>query len=186
VRSGRPEPVSFARPKRTLVLGGARSGKSRHAEALLAAAENVTYIATAAHRSDDDEWAARIRAHQQRRPKHWRTIETTDVAGVLADATRGDVLLIDCLTLWLTQTMDDTDAWRGDLTGVAKEIDQLISAWNTTSAVVVAVSNEVGQGVVPATASGRLFRDTQGRLNNQVAAASDQVTMMVAGRPVTV
>ena len=173
-----------ALPRRTLVIGGARSGKSRHAESLLSAAERVTYIATAERRPEDEEWAARIEVHQQRRPSHWLTIESNDIAAVLEDARPDDILLIDCLTLWLTQTMDDTDAWSGDSSGVEKQIDRLLAAWSGTAAVVVAVSNEVGQGVVPATSSGRLFRDTHGRLNARVSAASDAVTMMVAGRPV--
>jgi adenosylcobinamide kinase/adenosylcobinamide-phosphate guanylyltransferase len=171
-------------PRRTLVLGGARSGKSRHAEFLVASAPRVTYVATADRRPDDDEWVARVEAHRRRRPAHWHTIETTDVAEALDAAEPVDVLLVDCLTLWLAQTMDATDAWSGDLSGVDKEIDRLLDAWRDTRGQVVAVSNEVGQGVVPATASGRLFRDTQGRLNARVAAASDVVTMMVAGRPV--
>jgi adenosylcobinamide kinase/adenosylcobinamide-phosphate guanylyltransferase len=171
-------------PRRTLVLGGARSGKSRHAELLVASAERVTYVATSDERPDDPEWVQRIEAHRRRRPTHWHTLETTDVAGALEEADPHDVLLVDCLTLWLTQVMDATDAWSGDLSGVDKEIDRLLRAWRDTRARVVAVSNEVGQGVVPATASGRLFRDTHGRLNAQMAAASESVTMMVAGRPV--
>lgn len=170
-------------PRRTLVIGGARSGKSHHAESLLAASPQVTYCATAAERPGDDEWAQRLAAHRARRPQHWTTIETTDVAGVLTAADHGQAVLVDCLTLWLTQVMDETDAWSGDLSGVDKRIAELLDAWNRTKAQVVAVTNEVGQGVVPATASGRLFRDTQGRLNAALAAASDDVTLMVAGQP---
>jgi adenosylcobinamide kinase/adenosylcobinamide-phosphate guanylyltransferase len=167
------------------VVGGARSGKSQHAESLVCAEGSVTYVATAERRPDDPDWTARVAAHRQRRPSHWHTVETNDVASILTDAKPGDVLLIDCLTLWLTQTMDETDAWSGDLSGVHQQIEQLIDDWVRTQAFVVAVSNEVGQGVVPATASGRLFRDAQGRLNAKVAAASEVVTLMVAGRPVT-
>lgn len=171
-------------PHRTLVVGGARSGKSRHAEALLAAADRVTYVATAAHRPSDDEWVSRIRDHQRRRPHQWTTIETADVAGVLTTAAPGDCILIDCLTLWLTRVMDDAAAWEGDFTLVDKQVDTLLDAWRTTAARVVAVSNEVGQGVVPATTSGRLFRDAQGRLNAAVARESEVAVMLVAGRPV--
>jgi adenosylcobinamide kinase/adenosylcobinamide-phosphate guanylyltransferase len=176
--------VRVATPHRTLVVGGARSGKSRYAESVLAAAEHVTYVATAPRRPGDEEWDARVAEHRNRRPEHWTTVETGDVAAALLDAGRGDTLLIDCITLWLTRVMDDAGAWDGDLTLVDKQIDLLLQAWKMTQAHVVAVSNEVGQGVVPATHSGRLFRDTQGRLNAAVARYSDQVVFMVAGRPV--
>jgi adenosylcobinamide kinase/adenosylcobinamide-phosphate guanylyltransferase len=93
-------------------------------------------------------------------------------------------VLVDCLTLWLTRVMDDADAWTGDLSLVDKEVDRLLHAWRATQARVVAVSNEVGLGVVPATASGRLFRDTQGRLNAAVAQLSEDTVLLVAGRKV--
>ncbi|MCZ3388828.1 MAG: bifunctional adenosylcobinamide kinase/adenosylcobinamide-phosphate guanylyltransferase [Actinomycetia bacterium] len=173
-------------PHRTLVIGGARSGKSRYAESRLAAAERVTYIATAPPRPGDTEWDARVAEHRSRRPAHWTTVETGDITAALLDAHRGETLLIDCLTLWLTQVMDDAGAWDGDVTLVDKQINQLVDAWKVTQAQVVAVSNEVGQGVVPATASGRLFRDTQGRLNAALAQVSDDVVLMVAGRPVLI
>jgi len=179
VRSDAPQ------PHRTLVLGGARSGKSRHAESLLAASTHVTYVATAPDLPGDGEWLARVAAHRERRPDHWTTIETHDVADLLGNASREDCLLIDCMTLWLTRVMDDMGAWHGDLTDVDKQIERLLDAWRSTSARVVAVSNEVGQGIVPDTASGRIFRDTQGRLNAAIAAASDDVTLMVAGRPLS-
>lgn len=175
---------SVAAPHRTLVLGGARSGKSRHAEELVAAAADVTYVATAPTDPDDQEFAARIQAHRRRRPAHWTTRETADVAGALAAARHGDTVLVDCLTLWLTRVMDEAGAWDGDLSLVDKQVDQLLESWRDTSATVVLVSNEVGQGVVPATASGRLFRDTHGRLNARLAREADEVVMMVAGRPV--
>jgi len=170
-------------PHRTLVLGGARSGKSHHAESLLASASRVTYLATAYPRPDDDEWQGRVAAHQARRPEHWVTLETTDIADALCQARAGE-WLIDCMTLWLTHVIDDSDAWNGDTSGVDKQLERLLDAWRMTPARVVAVSNEVGQGVVPSTAAGRLFRDTQGRLNAALAAASDDVTMLVAGRAV--
>ena len=173
-----------AAPHRTLVVGGARSGKSRYAESVLAAAEHVTYVATAPPRPGDEEWDARVAEHRDRRPAHWTTVETGDVTAALLDAERGETLLIDCLTLWLTRVMDDADAWNGDLDLVEKQIDHLLQAWKITHARVVAVSNEVGQGVVPATRSGRLFRDTQGRLNAALAQISDKNVFMVAGRAV--
>lgn len=173
-----------APPHRTLVIGGARSGKSRHAEQLVADASRVTYVATGPTDDGDPAWSARVEAHRRRRPGHWTTRETTDVAGVLMSAQPGEVVLVDCLTLWLTRVMDEAGAWGGDLTLVDKQVDQLLDAWRATSSTVVTVSNEVGQGVVPSTASGRLFRDAQGRLNARLAREADEVVMMVAGRPV--
>ncbi len=173
-----------ALPHRTLVIGGARSGKSRHAEQMVTASSRVTYVATGPTDDGDPTWSARVESHRRRRPGHWTTRETTDVAGVLASASPGEVVLVDCLTLWLTRVMDDAGAWDGDLALVDKQVDQLLDAWRATRATVVAVSNEVGQGVVPSTASGRLFRDAQGRLNARLAREADEVVMMVAGRPV--
>jgi adenosylcobinamide kinase / adenosylcobinamide-phosphate guanylyltransferase len=175
---------SAQHPHRTVVLGGARSGKSRYAESLVAASDHVTYVATAAPQPGDEEWAARVAEHRRRRPAHWTTIETGDVAEVLTHAVRGDVVLVDCLTLWLTRVMDDAGAWDGDPSLVDKELDRLLHAWRTTQAGVVAVTNEVGLGVVPATASGRLFRDAQGRLNAAVAQLSEDTVLIVAGRAV--
>ena len=173
-------------PVRTLVIGGARSGKSREAERLLAAAEAVTYVATAYPADHDDEWAERVRLHRTSRPPHWTTLETTDLVPLLeAD---GEPLLVDCLTLWLTRVMDRHDAWE-DVTwaatgekAVAEEVDALVAAWRATSRRVVAVTNEVGQGVVPDTPSGRRFRDVMGRLNAAVAAHTEDVRWCVAGR----
>lgn len=169
-------------PTHTLVLGGARSGKSAHAEALLAAEPAVTYLATSGVREGDPEWAERIRLHRTRRPESWRTLETTDVAAALRTAETP--LLLDCLGTWLTARMDLHRVWDGGaLDGVHADIDELVSAWRACPQPAVAVSNEVGSGVVPATASGRLFRDLLGVLNAQIAAESDDVVLMVAGRP---
>jgi adenosylcobinamide kinase/adenosylcobinamide-phosphate guanylyltransferase len=176
---GEPTTASRGRPRRTLVLGGARSGKSSYAESLLADSDDVTYVATSGRRSDDPEWAARVAAHRERRPAHWETVETTDLVGLLRSGT-GPVL-IDCLTLWLTSVMDRVGAWDGgDWRG---EVDALVDAWRATDAVVVAVTNEVGSGVVPASASGRLFRDALGTLNARIAANSESVVEVVAGIP---
>lgn len=171
-----------ATPTRTLVLGGARSGKSAHAEALLAGESAVTYLATGGVREGDPEWAERVRLHRARRPASWRTAETIDVANALR-STETPVLL-DCLGTWLTARMDLHRVWDGGaLEGVHADIDELVAAWRVCPARAVAVSNEVGSGVVPATASGRLFRDLLGVLNSRMAAESDDVVMMVAGRP---
>ncbi len=171
---------------RTLVIGGARSGKSREAERILAAEAAVTYVATAYPAGHDDEWSERVRLHRASRPAHWTTLETLDLVPLLEGD--GEPLLVDCLTLWLTRVMDRHDAW-DDATwaatgekAVAEEVDALVAAWRATSRRVVAVTNEVGQGVVPDTGSGRRFRDLMGRLNAAVAAHTEDVRWCVAGR----
>jgi adenosylcobinamide kinase/adenosylcobinamide-phosphate guanylyltransferase len=176
-----------ARPgrSRVLVLGGARSGKSVTAERMLAACGAVEYVATGTPPdSRDEEWAARVTEHQRRRPPHWRTEETLDLEQVLKSGDQVPVL-IDCLTLWLTRVMDECDAWTpGDgAQRVAARVDGLLHAWQATSRYVVAVSNEVGCGVVPATAAGRLYRDELGRLNALIAGDSDEVWFCTAGLP---
>jgi adenosylcobinamide kinase/adenosylcobinamide-phosphate guanylyltransferase len=182
----RPAPVSTGR---TLVVGGARSGKSQGAERLLAGEEQVTYVATAHRGEDDGEWAERVRLHRSRRPEHWSTLETTDLVALLAEP--GPPLLVDCLTLWLTRVMDDHDAWDDRAwaataeKAVLEEVDALVEAWRSTRRRVVAVTNEVGQGVVPDTASGRRFRDAMGRLNARLAAETEDVRWCVAGRVVS-
>ena len=161
-----------------LVIGGARSGKSRHAEILAAeCGKPVTYIATAGP-ARDAEMAERITRHQADRPAAWSTIEAeTDLATPLR-VTEG-VVIIDCLTLWLTNLVlgeHDVDA----------EISRFLDALSACSASVVAVSNEVGEGIVPATSLGRSFRDRQGMLNQQTAQVADTVIKMVAGCPLVV
>ncbi len=180
-----------ARPTSTLILGGARSGKSRHAESLLATARDVTYVATGGTRDDDPEWRARVDAHRRRRPASWSTLESTDLVSVLDTASRP--ILIDCLALWLTAQLDGHDAWQrlddGEWSEVLDDlqptIDALGDAVRRCPVDVVLVSNEVGMGVVPATASGRLFQDLLGHTNRVVADACDDVLLVVAGRTVT-
>jgi adenosylcobinamide kinase/adenosylcobinamide-phosphate guanylyltransferase len=173
---------------RTLVIGGARSGKSREAERLLAAEPEVTYVATAYPADHDDEWAERVRMHRSRRPPHWSTVETTDLVPLL-DGDAGP-LLVDCLTLWLTRVMDRHHAWDDAAwadtaeQAVRAEVDALVDAWRSTSRRVVAVTNEVGQGVVPDSTAGRRFRDAMGRLNAELAAQTEDVRWCAAGRVV--
>ncbi len=181
--------IGLGGTRRVLVLGGARSGKSERAELRLAGEPDVTYVATGPAGAGDSDWAARVAAHRARRPAWWRTAETTDLADLLATA-RG-ALLIDGIGTWLAAILDDCGAWddRGacDDRGagpaeLAGRIAELIGAWRQTSAQVVAVSDETGLGVVPATPAGRLFRDQLGRLNQALAAESEETELVVAGR----
>lgn len=165
---------------RILVLGGVRSGKSVLAEQLLSASPGVTYVATGGTRDGDAEWQERVAAHVARRPATWTTVETQDVAACLREA-QGP-LLVDCLGTWLTGRLDQHGVWDGAaVTPVHADVDELVSAWRAATSPVVAVSNEVGSGVVPASASGRLFRDLLGRLNARIAAESETVLLTVAG-----
>ena len=178
-------PAPSTRPaRRVLVLGGARSGKSATAEGMLAGDGLVDYVATGTPPgSGDAEWDARRAEHQRRRPPRWRTIETLALAEVLAAPAAAPVL-VDCLTTWLARVMDDCGAWDGDqdaARALAARIDETIGAWRLTGRHVVAVSNEIGSGVVPGTASGRRFRDELGRLNARIAADSDEVWLCTAG-----
>lgn len=171
-------------PDRTLILGGARSGKSVAAERLLSAVPDVLYVATGGHDSGDAEWAARVAKHQARRPASWGLAETIDLVSLLESP--GPPLLIDCLTLWLSRTMDTTNVWsdlgRAEL--VEQQIAELADAWSATARRVVAVSNDVGSGIVPADPGTRLFRDLMGRLNTTISLSSDQVLWTIAGRTI--
>ncbi|MEU6710665.1 bifunctional adenosylcobinamide kinase/adenosylcobinamide-phosphate guanylyltransferase [Nonomuraea sp. NPDC046802] len=166
--------------RRALLLGGSRSGKSAEAELRLATEPYVTYVATGPDGAGDAEWARRVRAHRRRRPAHWDTVESTDLAGVIRDATTP--LLIDGLGTWLAAVFDEHGAWEGDRAPVTARCDELVAVWRQAPERIVAVSDEVGMGVVPATASGRAFRDALGRLNERLAAESEYVALVVAGR----
>ncbi|WP_370947530.1 bifunctional adenosylcobinamide kinase/adenosylcobinamide-phosphate guanylyltransferase [Amycolatopsis sp. cg5] len=169
---------------KVLVLGGVRSGKSRHAEDLMTRHGNVVYVAAGLPPTDDDpEWAARVAAHRARRPSTWRTVETSDLTSVLRSAR--SPLLIDCLGTWLSRVLDEVGAWeqrKGWERRLDDRLEDFLAAWASAGVPIVAVSNEVGSGVVPATFSGRLFRDVLGTLNSRVAAESDRVRLVVAGR----
>lgn len=157
----------------TLVLGGARSGKSRHAEALLAPCPAPwTYIATA--EAWDDEMRARIAEHQARRDARWRTVSAPlDLPGALAGA---GPALVDCLTLWLTNLM----LGGHDVAAAAAALEDALAA---RGAPTVLVANEVGLGIVPETKLGRAFRDAAGVLNQRIAARADHVHFIAAGLP---
>ncbi|MFE7899575.1 bifunctional adenosylcobinamide kinase/adenosylcobinamide-phosphate guanylyltransferase [Streptomyces sp. NPDC057424] len=175
-------------PRRTLVLGGARSGKSVEAERRLEAFPDVLYVATGGSRNGDTEWSARVAAHRVRRPGSWQTVETCDLVPLLE--AQGPPLLIDCLSLWLTDAMDSAGAWddavwaeRGEKV-LRERVRELTEAVRVTRRTVVAVSNEVGSGIVPSTASGRRYRDELGRLNAGFADECEHVLLVVAGQAV--
>ncbi|MFD3590735.1 bifunctional adenosylcobinamide kinase/adenosylcobinamide-phosphate guanylyltransferase [Streptomyces sp. NPDC058683] len=175
-------------PRRTLVLGGARSGKSVEAERRLESFPDVLYVATGGTRGGDTEWAERVAVHRERRPESWRTTETCDLVPLLTQD--GPPLLVDCLSLWLTDAMDSVGAWddtewaSGGEKALRERVRELAEAVRATRRTVVAVSNEVGSGIVPATASGRRYRDELGRLNAAFADECEQVLLVVAGQAV--
>jgi adenosylcobinamide kinase / adenosylcobinamide-phosphate guanylyltransferase len=157
----------------TLVLGGARSGKSRHAESVITALPGPwVYVATA--QAFDDEMRDRIAAHRARRASGWNTVETpVDIAGVLAMSAEHPTL-VDCLTLWLTNLL----LGGHDVAAATAALDTALDARN---APTVLVANEVGLGIVPDNALGREFRDQAGLLNQRMAARADSVVFLVAG-----
>jgi adenosylcobinamide kinase / adenosylcobinamide-phosphate guanylyltransferase len=167
---------------RVLVLGGARSGKSAHAESLLDGRSDVTYLATSVPVEGDADWSARIAAHRARRPDSWTTVETTAPSDLL----RRGAVLVDSVTTWVAALMDECGVWT-DEPGAAGRLDgrcdALVNAWTMTPAHVVAVSDEVGLGVVPETRAGRVFRDVLGSVNQRLAGTADEVWFVVAGLP---
>jgi adenosylcobinamide kinase / adenosylcobinamide-phosphate guanylyltransferase len=175
-----PRSAALSLPRLTLVLGGARSGKSRYAEMLIAgAARRATYVATAEAR--DGEMIERIRHHRERRDAGdlaWETVEAPrDLAGILGEVARPDrPVLVDCLTLWLSNALladADLDAESADL----------LRSLGALAGPVVLVANEVGLGIVPDNALARRFRDAAGRLNQDVAALANRVVFVAAGLP---
>ncbi|MEH3139363.1 MAG: bifunctional adenosylcobinamide kinase/adenosylcobinamide-phosphate guanylyltransferase [Mycobacterium kyogaense] len=169
---------------RILVTGGVRSGKSRHAEELLADAGAVTYIAPGRPADGQDtDWDARVATHRARRPAHWSTIETADPVTALI-AAHGPFLL-DCLSTWVVAVVDESELWEADSARVHDVVgartDALCEALAHTPDAVV-VTNEVGLGVVPAHRSGVLFRDLLGMVNQRVATVCDEVHLVIAGR----
>ncbi|HWC21718.1 MAG TPA: bifunctional adenosylcobinamide kinase/adenosylcobinamide-phosphate guanylyltransferase [Flexivirga sp.] len=172
---------------RVLVTGGVRSGKSAHAETLLANRAAVTYVAPGPTPTEDSDpdWVSRIEAHRARRPESWITLETPDLSSALA-RTDGPVL-VDCLGTWLTAVLDERSLWESSgeeataiIGQLAQEAADLLDVRGESGTVLV--TNEVGLGVVPAHRSGRLFRDLLGLVNQRIAAACDEVHLVVAGR----
>ncbi len=172
-----------------LVTGGARSGKSRHAEALIGDSSQVLYIATS--QILDDEMAARIEHHRQGRPAHWRTVERWQHLDELihADINPNEVVLLECVTTMVTNLLfdyggdKDPDEWdyQAMEQAINAEIQSLIAACQRCPAKVVLVTNEVGMGIVPESRLARHFRDIAGRVNQQLAAAANEVWLVVSG-----
>jgi adenosylcobinamide kinase / adenosylcobinamide-phosphate guanylyltransferase len=165
-------------PQLTLVLGGARSGKSRYAESMIAALP-PPWIFVATAEAGDAEMAERIALHRARRGKDWQTIEAPhDLAAALVEIDNAPVL-VDCLTLWLSNRM---------LAGADVEAETMHfeAALASRRAPVILVSNEVGSGIVPDNALARRFRDLQGRINQRIAARAGRVVLMIAGLPLVV
>lgn len=167
--------------RRTLVLGGARSGKSGHAESLLSGCSGVRYLATGRRSGADADWDDRIDRHRATRPPEWATVEVArheDLAEALGAP--GPILLDDMGT-WLTGALDDLAAWDAPRGAVSPAVDRLVDAVAHCPGPLVIVSPEVGMSVVPSSRAGRLFRDEIGVLNARLAAVCDEVTLVIAG-----
>ena len=164
----------------TLILGGARSGKSRHAEELATSlSDHPTYVATAPLIDNDHEWLARIERHREERGTHWQVIEEELALTRVLKAQDGleSVVLIDCLTLWLSNLIFSGREIEDEVELLCELLPMLIGE-------VILVANEVGMGLVPENAEGRAFRDAQGRLNQRLAATADRVEFIAAGLPI--
>lgn len=180
-----------------LILGGARSGKSSHAERMARElGGRVTYVATA--QPLDDEMRQRIAFHRAVRPAAWRTIEEPlDLAGAVRTATKeSDVVLIDCLTLWVSNRLcgvpypDSSAEWIAAVSqlevGLSGELDSIFETVRSHDGTVILVSNEVGMGLVPPSPLSRAYRDLLGMVNRRIAAEAEKVLLLVAGVPVDV
>jgi len=164
----------------TLVVGGARSGKSRYAQALAKKADNVVFLATGL--ACDDEMRARIERHRAERPTSWETVEVPVEldAAITRYGNACSFLLVDCLTIFTANLLE---AEKNNATNILARADRLCRALESISASVALVSNEVGSGIVPMHPVGREFRDLLGEINQKVAAVADSVILMVAGCP---
>jgi adenosylcobinamide kinase/adenosylcobinamide-phosphate guanylyltransferase len=167
----------------TLVLGGARSGKSRWAQEQAAQFSRVTYLATA--RAGDREMREKIARHRRERPATWKTVEVSRnlPEAIRSESTSAHVLLIDCFTLYVANVM--RTGKKSDVHNRSR-VRELRDAIHSSTTSIIAVSNEVGSGIVPAFPSGRVYRDMLGQLNQEVAAIADTVILMVAGIPLPV
>ncbi|MCG5529818.1 bifunctional adenosylcobinamide kinase/adenosylcobinamide-phosphate guanylyltransferase [Halorhodospira halochloris] len=185
---------------RELILGGVRSGKSRYAEQLATQSDQqVVYIATACA-ADDSEMARRIAAHRERRPPHWQTIEAPlELPEAITEhCSAGTTVLVDCLTLWLSNLLSGPDMANTDHaqivdgtcclppTAIQRRIDALVQATEQSRGMLLLVSNETGFGVMPINALARRFCDEAGALHQALAKRCERVTLMVAGMPLKV
>jgi adenosylcobinamide kinase / adenosylcobinamide-phosphate guanylyltransferase len=172
---------------RTLVLGGIRSGKSRWAEAAIAESltpgQPVHYLATGQAADADAAWSQRIAEHRDRRPPHWSTLETANVATQLRQCPDTPTL-VDDVGGWLTAVLDHRHAWEGG--SVSVDVDDLLAAIAEFCSPLVLVSPEVGLTVLPATESGRRFADELGSLNQRLAVLCERVTLVIAGHPLPI
>ncbi len=174
----------------TLILGGARSGKSAYAQKIAEAnAAAVLYIATAT--ASDSEMAARIAAHRASRPAHWQTLEAPRQIGASLRSTshNAQIILLDCVTLLVNNilmALPESSAESEAQEAVDTEISELLSTYAQTTTHWIIVSNEVGMGLVPPYPLGRLYRDLLGRTNQRLAQIADQVVLMVAGLPLII
>lgn len=164
----------------TLILGGARSGKSSYAQRLAARARRVVYLATA--QACDDEMRAKIERHRKERPASWKTVEVPlELDAAVSEYGEKDIcLLIDCLTIFTANLLQ---AEAGNEQAILERVDRLRSSLLSTTASVIMVSNEVGSSVVPEYSSGRQFRDLLGEINQTIAQISGNVILMIAGCP---
>jgi len=169
----------------TLILGGARSGKSTFAEALAQkrGGDNVLFVATA--EALDDEMRARISNHRATRPGNWRTLEAPrEVAHTLQSTPHARVTIIDCATLWASNILLANE--NAAVEGMMRELDALLAWYRTMAEELIIVSNEVGMGIVPDNALGRAYRDLLGAVNRKISDAADEVFWLVAGLPIEV
>ena len=170
--------------KNTLVLGGCRSGKSRHALELAAemAAKNKIFMATCV--PHDDEMKQRVARHQAERSRSWQTLEVpVELPEAIKNkSTHADLILVDCLTLWVSNLLMESD----DMARIEQVVQRLTLSLETARCPVILVSNETGTGIVPENRLARQFRDVVGLTNQRVAACVDRVIWMVAGIPVTI
>ena len=169
----------------TLVLGGVRAGKSTYAQRLAQAGERVLFVATA--EALDEDMTDRIRAHQTSRPAEWDTLEESldIVAAMKPLLSRYDTVLLDCLTLWVSNLLLRGPDSVGVGADIPSEVHDLLQLYREQEASWIVVSNEVGLGVVPPTKLGRAYADELGRANQMLAAAADDVVFMAAGLPLT-
>lgn len=163
-----------------LILGGSRSGKSRRAEEVAAAkGVPVTYVATYATAQSDPEMEDRVTLHRKQRPAHWTTIETRFDLKALFQEQRNSLILVDCLTLWLSYRQ----MTGADENTILAELEEAVHVISPGSPGLIVVSNELGLGLVPSSPEGRSFRDLAGRANQLVARLASRVEFMVAGLP---